>query len=259
MFRSDDRDFEWTNNQVIALVNEYKNRPLLWDQNHDLFRAQTAKYEAWTEIAQLYDMEVTDLRKKFNSILASHRREKARVRFGTRSSWFLYDHLSFLPSHVDNPKDSVTKVVVKPSEELMEEEDQDSDLDNDLDVSHQEIIIKNEPEVTTPPKMVTLYKRRPRIVKHIAKPRNDTPISEAMKIIKTSTVSKRKDECDSFGDYIAVSLRKHDERTRSMIKQAINNILFEQEMKKYSSPHFTMVDVEENPLTLGDGDDDCDK
>lgn len=62
---------------------------------------------------------------------------------------------------------------------------------------------------------------------------------------------KKKDECDSFGEYIAMSLRKHDERTRSMIKQAINNILFEQEMKKYnasSSQYVVISTVDENPL-----------
>ncbi|XP_038222574.1 uncharacterized protein LOC119840133 [Zerene cesonia] len=259
MFRSD--DLEWTNNQVIRLINEYKNRPMLWDPNHELFRVQTAKYEAWSEIAQMFDMHVTDLRKKFNSIFASHRREKAKVRFGTHSNWFLYDHLSFLPSHVNNTSKTGSTVVVKTGEDQEGEEDSEIDLDNELDVSHEEIIIKNEPEVTTPPKKVTLYRKpRPRIVRHIVKPKNnERQLSEAMKIIKTSTVSKRKDECDSFGEYIAVSLRKHDERTRSMIKQAINNILFEQEMKKYSSPQFTLVEIEENPLIIGDGDAECDK
>ncbi|GBP46713.1 hypothetical protein EVAR_86966_1 [Eumeta japonica] len=43
-----------------------------------------------------------------------------------------------------------------------------------------------------------------------------------------------RDECDVFGEYIANALRKHDERTRAMIKHAIGNILFEQEMKQYA-------------------------
>lgn len=39
-----------------------------------------------------------------------------------------------------------------------------------------------------------------------------------------------------------------------MIKQAINNILFEQEMKKYSVGQYAVVisGVDENPLILGD-------
>lgn len=82
----------------------------------------------------------------------------------------------------------------------------------------------------------------------------DIKLIEALKLLKRSELSKRKDECDTFGEYIATSLRKHDDRTQSMIKQAINNILFEQEMKKYSSGQYTVVltGMEENPLVLGD-------
>lgn len=85
----------------------------------------------------------------------------------------------------------------------------------------------------------------------------DSRLLETLKLLRKSDLSRKKDECDSFGDYIAVSLRKHDERTRSMIKQAINNILFEQEMKKYSSNQYTVVlsGVDENPLVIGDGED----
>lgn len=85
----------------------------------------------------------------------------------------------------------------------------------------------------------------------------DSRLLEILKLLRKSDLSRKKDECDSFGDYIAVSLRKHDERTRSMIKQAINNILFEQEMKKYSANQYTVVlsGVDENPLVIGDGDD----
>lgn len=82
----------------------------------------------------------------------------------------------------------------------------------------------------------------------------DNRLLETLKLLRKSDLSKKKDECDSFGEYIAISLRKHDERTQSMIKQAINNILFEQEMKKYSTGQYTVVisGIDENPLVLGD-------
>lgn len=82
----------------------------------------------------------------------------------------------------------------------------------------------------------------------------DSRLLETLKLLRKSDLSKKKDECDSFGEYIAISLRKHDERTQSMIKQAINNILFEQEMKKYSTGQYTVVlsGMDENPLVIGD-------
>ncbi|CAK1550310.1 unnamed protein product [Leptosia nina] len=253
-----------TNAQVIRLVNEFKARPLLWDPNHDLYRVQIAKYEAWTELAKLFGYDVSDMRKKFNSIFASHRREKGKVRTGKKSHWFLYNHLTFLPSHIENLDTTPTSKHRDGDEEHKEEyneeeDDQDAEQENSSFTSTEfvqdEIEIKNEPEVHSPPKKVRMFRKRPlRTIRHIKRPKitRDRSVTDAVKIIKASSPAKRKDECDSFGEYIAVSLRKHDERTRSMIKQAINNILFEQEMKKYNSS--VIVEMETNPLIIGDGD-----
>lgn len=47
--------------------------------------------------------------------------------------------------------------------------------------------------------------------------------------------NSKKDDCDTYGEYIASTLRKHNNKTQCLIKQAINNILFEQEMQKYEN------------------------
>lgn len=54
------------------------------------------------------------------------------------------------------------------------------------------------------------------------------------KMRKESIVNK--DECDTYGEYIASMLRKRDIQTRCLIKHAINNILYEQEMNEYENP-----------------------
>lgn len=85
----------------------------------------------------------------------------------------------------------------------------------------------------------------------------DSRLAEAVKLLRRSEMTRKMDECDSFAKYIADSLRKHDDRTQSMIKQAINNILFEQEMKKYSSNQqyaVVLAGIDENPLILSDQD-----
>nr|XP_034834866.1 uncharacterized protein LOC117991388 [Maniola hyperantus] len=275
---------EWTNEQVIRLINSYKARGMLWDPNHDLYRVQTAKYEAWCELAELYGCEITDLRKKFNSILASHRREKAKIRMGGKSSWFAYNHLSFLPNHLSyedasearaksKQKDPVADPMEEEHEEQPEEpsEEPSSELeeyDDNGSNSPINIIIKEEPEIiqTTQPRYYRTAKTsmQARINKRKLEKEKLSRLAEKKKrlleskLLKESKVYKNKDECDSFGEYISISLRKHDERTRSMIKQAINNILFEQEMKKYNTGQYTVIytgsDV--NPLI---DPDDCEK
>ena len=107
-------EVDWSGDLSIRLVEEYRQRPMLWDSTHGLYRVQTAKYEAWSDLARIFECDITDLRKKLNSIFASHRREKAKIRNGGRSTWFLYSYLRFLPSHLDpNPiMDSNVEVIV---------------------------------------------------------------------------------------------------------------------------------------------------
>lgn len=95
-------ELEWTNDLAIRLIQEYEKRPELWDMRHEMYRVQTLKYETWSELARMFDCDIADLRKKLNSLFASHRREKAKVRAGGRSTWFLYPYMSFLPSHIGN-------------------------------------------------------------------------------------------------------------------------------------------------------------
>nr|XP_049704665.1 uncharacterized protein LOC126056264 [Helicoverpa armigera] len=277
-------DVEWSGDLSIRLVEEYRQRPELWDNSHNLYRVQTAKYEAWADIARIFECDIADLRKKLNSIFASYRREKAKIRNGGRSTWFLYSYLRFLPNHMESPHD--IEVIVGTSNDVQISQnpesarsDESSDDDDDRDDSR--ITIKQEPVVETyvpeahvsPPRRRALAKERlpkrkyrlntrPLLKRKLIKEPEvkdtlDSRLLETLKLLRKSDLSKKKDECDSFGEYIAVSLRKHDERTRSMIKQAINNILFEQEMKKYSTGQYTMVlsGVDENPLVIGDGDE----
>lgn len=105
-------EVDWTGDLAIQLVEEYRMHPELWDCTHDLYRVQTAKYEAWSDMARVLNCDIPDLRKKLNSIFASHRREKAKIRSGGRSTWFLYPYLRFLPSHLEADSNTHSNVEV---------------------------------------------------------------------------------------------------------------------------------------------------
>lgn len=138
-------------------------------------------------------------------------------------------------------------------------------MDRDDDDDDDDVLIKQEVVEPTPPKRtpsfasqrhgrrLTRLKRLVPVQREVNNPHTDSKLLEMLRLLKKSDISKKKDECDSFGEYIATSLRKHDDRTQSMIKQAINNILFEQEMKKYSN--YSVVISPENPLGNVVGDD----
>ncbi|CAB3230271.1 unnamed protein product [Arctia plantaginis] len=274
-------DVEWTTESAIRLMEEYRQRPELWDTANELYRVQTAKYEAWSDLARVFQCDIADLRKKLNSIFASHRREKAKIRSGGRSTWFLYPYMRFLPNHLENDKHTEVITATKNDEaqSQSEESEQSSDNDDDDEEDNNDnrqvtgVTIKEEPAAESYVKDNRKTIKRTRVNNSLPRPtrpllkrrivkerdnssttRLDNRLLETLKLLRKSDLSKKKDECDSFGEYIAISLRKHDERTQSMIKQAINNILFEQEMKKYSTGQYTVVisGIDENPLVIGD-------
>lgn len=76
------------------------------------------------------------------------------------------------------------------------------------------------------------------------RPRDVTRVESRLRVVEAAVRlaggggggGGRRDDCDTYGEYIAATLRKHDNQTQCLIKQAINRILFEQEMSQYASP-----------------------
>ncbi|KAI5632295.1 alcohol dehydrogenase transcription factor myb/SANT-like domain-containing protein [Phthorimaea operculella] len=249
-------DLEWTNDLVIRLMQEYQKRPELWDASHEMYRVQTLKYETWRELAGLFECDIADLRKKLNSLFASHRREKAKIRAGGKTSWFLYPYMSFLPTHIEadsTPSEALqhtntsTKKRPPPVKEVAPASDDDDPdyaaetefLEEDEQQPDEVLLIKQEP---SQPMMVTVQpihhgsarlkrgreRAKPRLTRpvrrrvlkdpHISSASStlDGRLAEALKLLRRSDLTRRKDECDSFGEYIADSLRKHDDRTHEV-------------------------------------------
>ncbi|XP_050549942.1 uncharacterized protein LOC118272118 isoform X1 [Spodoptera frugiperda] len=299
---------EWSASAMVRLLHEYRQRRELWCKAHPLYREPSTKYESWSDLAAQFECPIAEIRKKLNSIFASYRREKIKIRQGGKTHWFLYDYLKFLPNHVEPaPRpaaDSGSQQVPASSNCATESKSGESSDNNEEDDAEAEaageeeeepmeeqeqVIIKEEPStsetyndaavhVQTPPSPASAPsppsspappaqprrrgRPRPYTRTKLAQPMKrklptdhdslDDKLVETLKLLKKSELSRKKDECDSFGEYIAMSLRKHDERTQSMIKQAINNILFEQEMRLYSGGQYTVLltGPEENPLVF---------
>lgn len=97
---------DWTDDNVIRLINEYRERQCLWDPATPHYKMMNKKNDAWTDIANTLGCDVEEVKKKMNSLLASFRRERAKERkkrFASgsdevvrTSTWFAFRHLSFL-------------------------------------------------------------------------------------------------------------------------------------------------------------------
>lgn len=97
---------DWTDDNVIRLINEYRERQCLWDPATPHYKMMNKKNDAWTDIANTLGCDVEEVKKKMNSLLASFRRERAKERkkrftsgsdeVVRTSTWFAFRHLSFL-------------------------------------------------------------------------------------------------------------------------------------------------------------------
>lgn len=95
---------EWTDDKVLVLIEEYKSRPGLWEPNHPHYKYANRKNEYWRSLANAVQTNVAEVKKKLNSLLASFRRERAKVKKTSgksskevfQSNWFAYNSMAFL-------------------------------------------------------------------------------------------------------------------------------------------------------------------
>lgn len=116
---------EWSNEEMLQLIDEYRLRPVLWDPTHNLFKNRNKKEDAWKDLAKLFKTDTVEIKRKINSLLASFRREKQKVVLkpsgsGTeeiyKTKWFAFSSFGFLmdknkPKHTKK-KDEVSKILL---------------------------------------------------------------------------------------------------------------------------------------------------
>ena len=78
----------------------------------------------------------------------------------------------------------------------------------------------------------------PRSASAGAKEENKTLLLEAFDILKSS-VTTPTDPYFTYGQHIANELRRYDPSTLAQVKHAINNVIFEADMGKYSYGYYT--------------------
>ena len=80
---------EWTDEVCLQLIHLYKMRPILWDPTDRQYKMGKKKLDFWTEISKELKLDVNEVRKKMDSLLASFRRERQREASSGRSGVYL--------------------------------------------------------------------------------------------------------------------------------------------------------------------------
>lgn len=83
---------EWSKEDSLLLIQEYKKYQLLWDPRHKNYFNKIKKNEAWAEIAKTFNTDVDKTRNKMASLLGSFRRERSKGKkiIGTGTGMKLY-------------------------------------------------------------------------------------------------------------------------------------------------------------------------
>nr|CAD7604847.1 unnamed protein product [Timema genevievae] len=94
---------EWSRNQTFKLIQAFKGHDILWDSTRDDYRDRAKKLCAWAAVASQVGASVDECRKRMESMLASFRRERAKVVKSARSpvggyrpKWAYWKELVFL-------------------------------------------------------------------------------------------------------------------------------------------------------------------
>ncbi|XP_077283571.1 uncharacterized protein LOC143909453 [Arctopsyche grandis] len=219
---------EWTNEETYLLIDLYKEKPSLWDPTHYEYKLRSKRYKCWMEMSKIFNCNVTDLRKKMESLLTSFRRERQRCeatkKLGDstddivyKSKWFGFEKMKFL----------IYKFTPRVFLDTMDM------ADDSLKVSVGDSTDKR--NLNNP----TMNRRKVfKSLKKLNLVRNATLNRRAEETYNIMQALKRRNERDSsstFGEHIANKHRTYSSRTKTMVEHFISKLIFEADMGRYES------------------------
>lgn len=97
---------EWTNAQVLELIEMYRLRPVLWNCRLSEYKDRNKRHDAFVEIADNFKTDKAEVEKKIKSLLTIFAREVKKVKDSQKSGagsdeiyvskWYCYSSLLFL-------------------------------------------------------------------------------------------------------------------------------------------------------------------
>lgn len=91
---------DWNQDQVIQLIDLYRERPVLWDPGCADYKDRNLKHYAWSEIALGMRMTKIEVQDKMKKVIGQFQRENKKQKSGSgadvKIKWFAYEQLLFL-------------------------------------------------------------------------------------------------------------------------------------------------------------------
>ncbi|CAK1581715.1 unnamed protein product [Parnassius mnemosyne] len=105
----------WSNARELEFLEAYQRESILWNPKDARYKDKQLVHDAWLRISSDLDIPVEELKKKRDSLLATYRNHRRKVRLSLQSGagagsvykpfWFAYDCMnSFLHDAVTSRK-----------------------------------------------------------------------------------------------------------------------------------------------------------
>ncbi|XP_076276156.1 uncharacterized protein LOC143207035 [Lasioglossum baleicum] len=234
------------NEKCKIFIELYKRHRSLWDPKHYDYHNSAIRENSWREISSILNLPVAELKNKMKSLMGTYRRERSRQKKSliTRSGkgdiyvskWFAFDCFNFL-SDRDNTTQAMEVLTKTETDVSMDEQ-------NGMDIAHAEVLIETVDEMhagtsynapqTNCADLLKLPPTSAKKKRRMTSPPSEeghtleklfTMLQERMDVIST-------DPYFTFGQHVANELRKYDARTVTHVKHAINNIIFDADMRR---------------------------
>ncbi|KAF5271250.1 hypothetical protein FQR65_LT17668 [Abscondita terminalis] len=237
------------NETCRVLIKLYGTKDLLWNSKSPHYHNKSLRQDAWNEISSIMVVPVPELKKKMTTLMASYRREKSRIGkslitgSGANevyvSKWFAFDDFNFMKDK--NLPNETSDTMPKNIPTTQNCNDKHATIPSPSDSANQ---YSEEPIPSgtdgEPVRENSLCKA-PNTSKNMKRKRNieeESPmLKKAFQILTESSSSSTSsfDPYFSYGQHIANELRKYDQRTFIYVKQAINKVIFEADLGKYTN------------------------
>ncbi|KPJ18795.1 hypothetical protein RR48_02578 [Papilio machaon] len=240
--------------ESIRLIQLYSKYNALWDPKDPKYLNKNQREDSWRQISAQINMPVKEVKNKMVSLCGSYRREKSREKKSRitgaadvyNSKWFGYPYFHFLKDKNETgdtqetmpnaamPESSQTSDVERHTEtenaptksQLPEASIEEAPLQQQQDLD-------SEASMSSPSEPARKKKRHNPKKAQPQEDSVDIMLAEALECLQQSSTDIT-DPYSSFGRHIANELRKYDPHTLAYVKNAINNIIFEADIGKYT-------------------------
>ncbi|KRT85389.1 Myb/SANT-like transcription factor [Oryctes borbonicus] len=250
------RDAMWTEENVERLITLYKEHPALWDPRNKDIKNRARKDEDLKKIGAIMNLEAVEVERKINVLNTQFRRTHKKVQRLKASGlpsdeieanlWYGYKNLLFLENRY-YPKRTNSFIQLIPESQIRSNIGEDSLIPKNL--NHILFYSKQIPE-TEPKTAIEEFESSsdegiasngikveyPDVSQNNKRLRvEEDPPEKEMTTTNSSTfndtiLQTSKDECDVYGELLAIKMRKFDDRTRYTLMHEIDNLIYRTRM-----------------------------